>query len=229
MRPNKPSPDDLIEKASGLLPGKISKITSQKKSTTRFSLFIDDEFLIGVSDSTITRFDLKPGQLLIADSFEQIIAFEHKWKIKEYLLDLLSRRDHARHELRIKATKKGYSKDDITSILEELTAKGYINNKAFAKKFASDKFHFNNWGRKKIEIELLKKGLEVHEIEEALDQFGKEESEDKVLLLISKNRARFRRVDIEKRKKKIFDFLLRKGYDSESILKVLNKIDPEKL
>lgn len=212
------------EEAEKLLPAPLSSIQVQKKNALRFSLFVEDQFLIGVSDSTLTAFNLKKGVTITPSLFSKILQKEDEWSIREYFIRLLGRRDHARKELRDKALRKNYPVSSIESILNELEEKKYINNAAFAEKYACDKFEFNNWGVHKIRAELFKKGVNEGDIDQALAQFGEAELKETIVELIRKNKRKFQRAAPEKRKKKIFDYLLRKGYDSNNILKLMNTL-----
>lgn len=208
------------EEVARLLPASISKISVQKKNTFRFSIFVEDQFLVGVSDSTLTNFNLSKGVLLTPSLLGEIVDKENKWAIREYMLRLLGRRDHARNELRDKALRKEFPSGVIEEVLDELSEKNYINNLGFAKKFTRDKFEFNKWGINKIRSELFRKGISEKEIIIALQEISSNKNINTVKQLILKNRSKFERVaDPQKRKKKIFDFLLRKGYDSNTILK----------
>lgn len=209
------------EEVAKLLPSPISSIQVQKKNTYRFSIFIEDQFLIGVSDSTLTSFNLSKGVLLTPLLFNQIVKKETDWAIREYMIRLLGRRDHARNELRDKARKKNFPIESIEEILDELTDKKYINNLEFARKYTRDKFEFNKWGLNKIRSELFRKGIKEKEIQEALLEIDSKEADIAIKSLVLKNRRKFERTDPLKRKKKIFDFLLRKGYDSNNIIKQL--------
>ncbi len=221
QKPDKKRYDEGVAK---LLPSPISEIKVQKKNTYRFSLFVENQFLVGVSDSTLTTFNLKKGTLLTLSLLKDILKKEDIWAIKEYCIRLLGRRDHARNELRDKARKKGFPAQAIEEVLDELTDKKYINNASFAKKFALDKFEFNKWGPNKIRSELFKKGISKAEINRVIDDISASKQTDVVRDLIQKNKRKFLRAEPAKRKKKIFDFLLRKGYDSNTILTQMPKL-----
>ncbi len=217
-------PDNKLrykEEVAKLLPSPISGIQIQKKNTFRYSIFVEDQFLVGVSDSTLTSFHLSKGVLLTPLLFDQILQKENTWAIREYMLRLLGRRDHARNELRDKARKKDFPSENIEEILDELTEKKYINNLSFAKKFTRDKFEFNKWGVNKIRAELFKKGISEKEINTALLEVDEKDRLSSIQDLVKKNKRKFERADPSKRKKKIFDFLLRKGYDSNNIIKLM--------
>lgn len=203
--------------------GFITSIPIQKKNSNRYSIFVNDRFIIGVSDSCLVQFNLKKGDLLNQKKLDEIEQYEERWAVREYLFRLLGRRDHATFELKQKAIKKGFNGAYVDEILIELEKKGYINNAQFARKFARDKFKFNNWGTQKIRVELMKKGIQSNDINIALDLIGVDEQILKMDHLYEKSRPKFQRAEPEKRKKKIFDFFIRKGYDSDQILSAIPK------
>lgn len=205
------------------LPVTIHRIEVQKKNSFRYSLYSENGFISGVSDATLTKHNLRKGTVVDQDLYDVIKKEEEIWSIREYLIRLLGRRDHASHELLLKGIKKGYEPEVLDEIIAELEDKNYINNYAFAKKYTHDKFRFNNWGPNKIKAELAKKKIDKNTIaqvfEEEFDQRSKIET---IKQLIKKKKPSLLRTDQEKRRKKIFDYLFRKGYDSSIILKEID-------
>lgn len=210
-----------------LLPGIISSIVSQKHNRNRYSIFVEQEFLIGISESVLTEFNLSKGVEMTPLLFEKVRQSEYRSEVKSYLMQLLARRDHSRKELLEKALKKGYPEDIIIQIEDELEQKGYLDDASFAKKFASDKANLNNWGPAKIRSSLLRKGIPNQVIEHALtDAFAEIDLRPLFLDLVDKRGYHFRKEeDLYKRKKKIFDYLRRKGYKSEQILHYLGELE----
>jgi len=205
------------------LPVKIHRIEVQKKNTFRYSLFSEYGFITGISDSTLTKHNLKKGSLLDAELYQALSLDEERWSVKEYLIRLLGRRDHASHELKLKGIKKGYNSDILDEIISELEEKDYINNYGFAKKYVHDKFRFNDWGPIKIRTKLIGKKIDKRIIEQVLDEEIEQELViETIRTLIEKKKPALLRTVKEKRRKKIFDFLFRKGYDSNVILKEID-------
>ncbi|MAO66256.1 MAG: hypothetical protein CL666_14770 [Balneola sp.] len=218
MKNKRKSKEEKLEEARRLLPATISEIQVQKKNATRFSLFADNQFLIGVSESTLTKLNLKKGVEITPSLFDRIAEAEDHWAAREYLFRILSRRDHSRKELKDKAWKKGYSGHYVEEILDEFEAKEYIDDQKFALTYTQEKFEFNNWGPYKVRNHLFKKGISKSVAENCIQQvFGDKAIKESIVELIKKKKKRYQREPAEKRKKKMFDFLMRKGYPSEQI------------
>ncbi len=213
------------EEGAALLPAAISEIQVQKKNATRFSLFVENQFLIGVSEATLTHLNLKKGVVMTPSLLDEAEQAEERWAVREYFFRILSRRAHSRKELSDKAYRKGYSGDFISDILDEFEAKEYIDDEKFAYKYASDKFEFNEWGPYKIRMQLFKKGISKAIAEQAIQTtFGTEAIKESMFSLIEKKKRYYQRQPEDKRRKKVFDFLMRKGYSSEHILKYMDEL-----
>lgn len=224
MPKSNPPKERVSSGAEALLPAPVSSIQVQKKNKTRFSVFVQDEFLIGISDATLTHLNIRKGLQINRKLLQQMVEAENEWELRDYFIRLLSRRDHSRKELETKARKKGYPDHAMSGILDELEEKKYLNNRSFAIKYARDKFEFNRWGTHKIRMELKKKGINEADIQNALAEIPRDDAMTAIRELITKNSRKFKRAEPDKRRKKIFDFLVRKGFDSEHIFSLLPEL-----
>ena len=59
----------------------ISKIERQKKDKERYSLFVEDKFLIGVSEAILIHFALYKGQQISEDLLGEIKEAEYHHKV----------------------------------------------------------------------------------------------------------------------------------------------------
>jgi len=221
MKSNTPSNSTKIYDLIGEDEGTITSISVQKTNKARYSIFLNDQFLIGISETTLIEFKLERGAKISQTKLNHVIEFEESQKIKDYLLRLQSRRDHSSRELLQKAIKKGYNSEVTKKNFSELESRGYIDDHVFARKFTHDKFAFNDWGKQKIRAELVKKGIPPEAIASALSQISEQETYDRIEHLFEKSKARFQRTEKNKRQKKLFDFLVRKGYDIPIVLEIL--------
>lgn len=209
----------MTDKSEHHLPAAVSSISVQKKNKERYSIYVDEEFLLGVAEQTLLKFNLEKGVVITPSLFRKLQREEGKFAVKSYFLKLLGRRDHARKELFTKAIKKDYPEEVIENVLDELQKKGFINNKGFAEKFASDKAQLSKWGPAKIRAHLYKKGISSSVAEKSIQKaFENEDLKQTFLDLVLKRKKRFlREEDPYKRKKKVVDHLARKGYRSANI------------
>lgn len=196
------------------LPGVITSISVQKNNKERYSIFVDDEFLTGIAEQTLLKFNLAKGDTVTPSLFRKLQRQEGRFAVKSYMMKLLSRRDHARKELFVKAIRKDYTEDVIEDVLDELQQKEYLDEEKFAEKFASDKSRLNKWGPAKIKSHLFKKGISNDLAEQSIQKaFRNIDLKQTFLDLVLKRKRRFlKEENLYKRKKKVVDHLARKGY-----------------
>lgn len=209
----------------GKLPLTVTSITPQKKSPHRFSLFHDKLFLIGVSAQTLLDYSIQKGVELTPSLYRQLQESEEYSKVKESFYSYLSRRDHTAFELRRKVQKKNFSSRVLDGVLNEFELKGLLNDRAFAEKFAADKFNLNQWGPVKIKSALLKKGVGKIIAKEAIENELNNLEQDQICVDLARKRKRhfLREEDPFKRKEKVYAYLAGKGFTCN----VINKAMPE--
>jgi regulatory protein len=210
------------------IPGPITAIEPQKRRKDRFSVFVNNAFLIGLSGPVVQQFKLKKGVEMTPSLFTRLQQAEYQQTVKDYLLGLLARRDHARRELQRKARRKDYPDHLIQLYLDEFEKRSWIDETKFARSFALDKYRLNNWGPNKIRAALYQKGISNSDIDQAIAHLEQEEnvdSFDHFFHLVLKRKSRFlREEDPRKRRKKVFDYLARKGYRSDQIFPHLDQL-----
>lgn len=208
------------------LPGLISSIAVQKRNNEQYSIFVNDQFLLGVDEQTLINFNLSKGVEVTSSLFKKMQQEEGRFAIKKYLLKLLGRREHARKELLTKAHRKDYAREVIIDVLDELEENGYLNDSSFARKYAADKYRLNSWGPAKIKAHLFKKGITRTVAEQSIHEvFKNEDLEETFIHLVSKWQRHFLKEQHPlKRKKKIVNYLARKGYRSSSIYSCIDKL-----
>jgi len=208
------------------LPGTVTKMVPQKHDGSRLSLYVDDKFFMGLFRKVIEKHEVDEGTLLTKQLLKQLQADEYRQEIKSYFYRILSRRDHSRTELFRKGRQKGYSDEALEIALDELEQLDLIDDAAFARQFAESKRRINRWGPEKIRAALREKGVPDTDAETAAHTAFDEVDLDKTLEhLVLKRKARFlRESDPMKRRKKVYDYLVRKGYRPNSVMQCIDHL-----
>ncbi len=112
----------------------------------------------------------------------------------------------------------------IDSIIGHLLEHNFLNEERFARSFARGKFRIKHWGRVRIVRELKARQISRYNIDAALKEINEEEYITAFNELVSKQWESIREGNILKKKKKIHDFLLRKGYESHLVYTKINEL-----
>jgi regulatory protein len=90
----------------------------------------------------------------------------------------------------------------------------FLNEERFACSFARGKFRIKQWGKRRIINELKARHISKYNIDRALKEISPEEYLEAFHRLADRQLEAITEKNIEKKKKKIMDFLLRKGYET---------------
>jgi len=106
----------------------------------------------------------------------------------------------------------------IDVIVFHLIENGFLNEERFACSFARGKFRIKQWGRRRIINELKARNVSRYNIEIAIREIAEQEYLDTFNSLADKQWDSSNERNILKKKKKVADFLLRKGYESSLVM-----------
>lgn len=207
------------------LPAPISSIRIQVKKNDRCSLFVNNEFLIGLDQHVLLEYGFKKGDLISEEQWQDLWEKEQAQKVFHWLLNRLELRAHSTLELKQKAQQKGFPLKWIDPASEKISRLGLLDDEAFAKMYARDKQKLKNWGWIKISFELRKKGIS----DNLIKQVGSELQSDfdavaEIEKLLKKREKHFlRESDLQKRKRKMLSYLVGKGFSISDCMKVISK------
>ena len=119
----------------------------------------------------------------------------------------------------------GLNKKEVEEILAVLIEEGYLNEERFALQYAGGKFRMKHWGKVKIRYELKQKQVSEYSIKKALAAIDKVEYQKTFFKLFEE---KLKTVKSEKniftKKKKLQDYLLQKGFETDLIREALNDL-----
>lgn len=203
----------------------ITAISPQKTHRNRFSIFIDNRFYAGVDVSVAETLRLKVGMLVDEQKLATILEQEEYQEAKQYLFRLLSRRLYSSTEVKKKLTDRGYDPELIKKVITEFLNQGWLDDTQFATQWVESRLRFKPRGISLIRRELMLKGIEKEIIEEVLSKHIDSESEYKLALAaLNKKKNYTAEKDPFKRKRKIYAYLARKGFNLEIIEQAMNQL-----
>ena len=104
-------------------------------------------------------------------------------------------------QLKTKMAEKEFSAEAIEAVVQLLTDKGYLDDVAFARNYITNKTRYSNYGRRRIVVDLLQRGVSKEDIQAAYEA---------VLELDEENNN-----ELEAAKRALAKRLGRKGIDRE--------------
>ena len=117
--------------------------------------------------------------------------------------------------------------NEMDAILVHLIEHNFLNEERFARSFARGKHRIKQWGKSRIVNELKARQISATNITFALTEINEEEYLDRFHTLAEKQWNSIQDRNIQKKKKKFFDFLYRKGWESHLIYDKMKELENE--
>lgn len=144
-------------------------------------------------------------------------------EIKRKLERYCAYQDRCHKEVEAKLANFSLIPEGRELILLHLMEHNFLNEERFAKSFARGKFKIKKWGKQRITQQLKLKEISAYTIKTALKEIDEEDYIKTIYQLAAKKNELIRESDSYKRKKKLVDFLIRKGYEFDLIFKVVDE------
>lgn len=218
------------EQKRSLDDGTVTAIVAQKRDPSRVSIFIDGEFAFGITSDTLVVVGLTKGKFLTSAEQAQILEKDRGPAARAAAMAYLARRARTREEVRRKLRDSGFGEAVTEAAISRLEELGYVDDRDYAWRFAAARLA-RRYGPRRILQDLRRRGISDRIAEEALRT--EEESQDPFAAVRDLAEERFARLqrenDVRKRKKKVFDFLVRRGYGTDLAWRAIDALDVDAL
>lgn len=148
----------------------------------------------------------------------------------KYALRLISFKDYSIKRLHNKLLAKGFNPQTTMDIVNKLVENGYIDEKKQVDRYLENIKVNKNCGNKLFIQKLKIDEYALETIEYASNLYSK--TEEKIILseLFAKVHKKSKYIDIDwdKKKRRIYSYLLRKGFSAENILNLFNEYQRNK-
>ena len=145
----------------------------------------------------------------------------------EYALNLLAARAYTVRNLRRKLAQKGFDPSELEKAVERLLASGYLNDDKFAAEFAWQRLVVAGASKRRVEHDLMRRGISSEIAKSATTQIMAEENVDlstSMERLARKKLLSLGDLDPHVKRRRVFGFLARKGYEIDDINRTLDSI-----
>lgn len=166
-----------------------SSFSTSKKPMAEVSCIMDNgrsrEIVVPVRVGRLLMTDAIALPLPEEEAFDAIHALEGKICFAQ-LTEMLSRRDYAVLEARERLLNYGYREIEIDAALSKAIDVRFLDDSRFATYFISERIR-RGWGRRKIEIELRRKGVDANDLPGYPKDFFSDDDElDRAIELLSR-------------------------------------------
>lgn len=203
--------------------GEITRIVHQQRNPERVSIYIDGEFAFGLPATEVVSRGLQRGQRLTLEQATELAAVDEGSRATDAAIQFLSHRPRSEREVRDRLRKRQYSEAAIEIAIEKTRGWGYINDESFAEFWVENRLRHRPRGARLLSQELRQKGVDREVIEQVLEETDLNEH-SAALELARKRLPRLANLEPDVRKRRLSDYLARRGYGWDVIRPVLNDV-----
>jgi regulatory protein len=179
---------------------------------------VDGKFALGVDRALAAG--LQVGQALSNEQIAELKLRDKEERACKRALRLLARRPRSELELRRYFEKRGVPLEAQTRAMKRLRDQGLVDDLAFAMAWVENRQLFRPRGVFALRVELRRKGIANEIIETALDGFDEEQA---ALKASRKPAGRWRQLSADEFRRRLGDYLARRGFAFELIPTVVDR------
>jgi regulatory protein len=198
---------------------KITALKQQARSKGRVNVYLDGQFAFGLAKILAAR--LAIGQVLDEAAQARLQQEDEVEQAYERALRFLGPRPRSEAEVRRRLTTAKVPAEAITAVLARLARAGLVNDEAFASYWVDNRSTFRPRSKRLLQAELRQKGLGDEAVRAALAATD----DDSAAYALAKRRAgRLAGLEHTEFRKKLGDFLARRGFDFDTVEPVVERV-----
>ena len=197
----------------------ITAIEPRRKSLR--ALYLDGELAVNIDAQTLLSSRFQVGTEITDEELHELLAASDANRAKEKALYLIAHRDHSKKEL-VDKIRRTASQEAAEKAADRMVEIGLIDDRDYARRYASELFQRKYFARKRVEYELKQKGIDPDFIEELLEEL-EPEPVGQIGALVE--RKYLRALDDERGRRRTVAALQRLGYRWEDIRRALKEYE----
>ncbi|MBR2994374.1 RecX family transcriptional regulator [Candidatus Saccharibacteria bacterium] len=195
----------------------ITDLKQGVKNPNRVNVFVNGKFSFSLDIAQVVEMGVKVGRKISLSELTEFQKASEFGKLYQRALEWVLLRPRSERELvdylNKKIFEKKLNKDYVDTVVERLKEKKYIDDKKFAEYYVENRFVEKGISRKRLKMELKKKGVCDSVISEVL---GARNDEDEIRKIIIKKQGKY---DDEK----MMAYLCRQGFSYDLVKNVMEE------
>jgi len=208
----------------------VINLKRKKRTKEWYFIYLDDEREILSYIDFIIKFKIKTGKQLTQEQIDEIKSSSELIFAKEIAYKFLSSKPRTQKEVEERLRQKGVNENIISRVVEEIKNYGFINDLEYARSFVFDRARSKTVGKFALKQALLAKGISNEIIDQVLSERENVVDEFEIALALANRKlkqiksSKKKKRDKNEQKRKIYEFLARRGFDWDVINSVIRRI-----
>ena len=202
----------------------ITDIQIDEKYPARCTLFLDCQQFGDVDSSLIAKLGLRIGLEIEAEVLQKLIEADAVTKTKDLIIDLSRNQAYSKQQIIDLLGRKGYNETTIDTTLAELEQQGFIKGESYARNWIVRRRRSKPRGKNVLKRELVSKGIDKTTADNVVDAIDDTDEAGTALQVAQKQAVHYKSLAPHVAKRRMHDFLLRRGFDYDTIQRVIDEV-----
>lgn len=203
----------------------ITGLTAGKGRDRRVKVYLDGRLAFSLSAEVVLKEGLCAGQELTETDLARLAGADRRQKCLNSALRLLAVRPRSEQEIRQRLRRRGFESDYLEKTIAGLKEKGLLDDVAFARFWQDNRQSFRPRSRRLTALELRRKGVDGAAIATAVSEIDDGEN---AYFAASRRARRLVPSDYQDFRRRLGDYLVRRGFDYDIIQQTVDKIWTER-
>jgi len=203
---------------------RITDIKPLSKKSSHYRIYLKDELFGEVDETSVKKYGIRVGMEIKEELLKKLVSEDEIAKVKSYAFGLLARRSYSRKGMSDKLKKKGFSNIAVNSTIVALERLGYIKDEEFARNWVETRKRLKPKGKFALRNELYRKGIDEAIVDQVLAEIDKSEEYEMAQRAAEKKVKRYKKLEPEVGKRRMFSFLQRRGFGSDIAGEITEKL-----
>lgn len=200
---------------------KTKTIKKIKKLKSKIKIIFDDETLVEILPNTFTEFRLYEGKILTTKEIRDLKEFNKCENLYDFMVKKFLIKSYTFGKVKELIKKKSDDEEIIEKVLARLIKNGFIDDQVYIDEIL-EHADYKHFGYKKIIQKLWNLKITPALINKVKYDETREKKEAANFIKIVE--PKFSNLNNSQKKKKIYEALLRNGFESDISLELVNKI-----
>lgn len=221
-----PRADEESSEQEPVGPARIKVVEEHSRKTGRYTVRLEGLRSATVSAELVERLGLRGGVVLEASQVKTLREAAAALRTYDRALNLLAFRARSSADLRRKLVEKGEPAALADQAIEKLKSLGLLDDEAYARQVARGKL-LGGASKRRVEQELWRRGVTRDVADAAVQDVVADEEVDEeqsAVTVARRKAASLAKLDAPTRRRRLYGFLARRGYDHAAIRAALAEV-----
>ena len=197
-------------------PGVVTDLSAQARDRERLNVAIDGAFAFGIDREVALAEGLRIGEALDAARIAALLAADEVARATAAALAFLGYRPRTEREVRDRLRERGFAPETIEAVVARLHGWRYLDDAGFARSWVERRVEHHPRGRRLLEQELWRKGIDRELARDTLDESDLDEIAA-ATELARKRAAAYAGDDPATARRRLGSYLQRRGFAYDAV------------